>query len=226
MSDEQGLGEVLAAFQANRATTMAPEALAENIRQRRVLTETANRAAFVRAGQKVPDFALHSVEGPVLTRDALLAQGPVALVFFRFAGCPVCNVTLPYYDRHLRPALDARGIRLIAVSPQVPDKLGEIRTKHGLGLTVATDTDNALARSFGITFAPDEPAQAAAKARGFDLSAVTGASNSDLPFPAVVLIDRDGTVLFADITPDWLARTEVEAILSAVKSKFDAPQPA
>lgn len=215
MAAFETLGSVLGTFQANRAKTMEPGALAENQRQRGTLKRTADPANWPRPGQPVPDFTLLPVEGGHLSRKELLARGPAVLVFFRFAGCPVCNIALPYYDRHLRPALEARGIRLIAVSPQVPEKLSEIETRHDLGLTVATDPDNALARALGITFLPDEEALVFARARGNDLSAVTGASTWELPMPAVLLIDQPGTIRFADVTPDWLARTEVAPVLAA-----------
>ena len=45
------------------------------------------------------------------------------LVFFRSAGCPACNIALPYYRDELAPGLAALGVRLIAVSPQVRERL-------------------------------------------------------------------------------------------------------
>ncbi len=219
-----GLVPTLAAFQAGRAATMDPSALAENIRFRAALEATTDRRRIVAAGDKAPDFTLHSVEGPLLSRDALLADGPVVLIFFRFAGCPVCNVALPWYDRNLRPELDRRGVRLIAVSPQVPAKLGEIRSRHALGFTVATDPDNDLARRLGLTFAPDATARAFAEARGANTAEITGASTWELPMPAAILIDTDGTIRFAEASPDWLVRTEADVILAAVDAAIPLRQ--
>lgn len=215
MTAFETLGSILNAFQDNRARTMEPEALAENQRQRQSLVDNGDPGRFPRPGQAVPDFELLPVDGGRLTRDELLAEGPVALVFFRFAGCPACNIALPYYDRHLRPALAARGVRLIAVSPQVPARLADIGTRHDLGVTIASDPDNALARALGVTFLPDAEAWAFARARGSDLPSITGASTWELPMPAILLIDRTGTIRFVEVTPDWLARTEVAPVLAA-----------
>lgn len=219
-----GLVATLTAFQDNRTKTMDPAALAENIRQRGLARADydAARARQVQVGQSAPDFTLLDVTGPRLSRDALLDEGPVALVFFRFEGCPVCNIALPWYDQNLRPALAERGIRLIAVSPQVPEKLGVIAPRHNLALTVASDPDNALARAFGLTFTPDAEAQALATAKGAPLPQVTGASTWELPMPAVVVIGTDGKVIFADITPDWLARTEADDVLAALDAQSAA----
>jgi hypothetical protein len=35
--------------------------------------------------------------------------------------------------------------------------------------------------------------------------------------PAVVMIDQKGIVQFADVSPDWLVRTEPGAIIDAVR---------
>ena len=217
-STPQTLRDILAAFQAQRATTMDPAALAENIRQRSVVTAAADKARFVQAGQKLAPFSLQDVKGGVLQSDALLAEGPVLLIFFRFEGCPVCNIALPHYDRALTAALAAQGIRLIAVSPQQPDRLGAIATRHDLQLTVASDPDNRLARALGITFSADETAQAIATAKGTPLPAITGASNWDLPMPAAILIDQNAVVAFAEVTPDWLDRSAAGDLLAAAHS--------
>lgn len=217
-SPPQSLRDMLADFQARRAATMDPAALAESIRQRSVVTATADRARFVQAGQKLAPFRLQDVKGGALHSDALLAEGPVLLIFFRFEGCPVCNIALPHYDRALTAALAAQGVRLIAVSPQLPDRLGAIATRHDLQLTVASDPDNRLARALGITFGADDTAQAIATAKGAPLPAITGASNWDLPMPAAILIDQSGVVAFAEVTPDWLDRSAADDLLAAARS--------
>lgn len=209
------LAQTLAEFQAKRAGTMEPAALAENLRFRAALVARAPGLRLPQAGDRIPDFTLQPAHGPQLTRDSLLADGPVVLIFFRFAGCPACNIALPWYDRNLRPGLAERGIRLIGVSPQIPERLAEIGTRHGLGFPVATDPGNALARALGISFAPDETARDFAKARDSDIAVTTGAGNDELPMPTVLLIGTDGVIRIADTSPDWLARTEANAVLTA-----------
>ncbi len=75
-SEERPLNHVLAEFQARRAPTMNPEALRVNIEQRRRLVDEASRTKFVKSADVVPDFTLEDVEGGILTRQALLAEGP------------------------------------------------------------------------------------------------------------------------------------------------------
>ncbi len=215
---QPSLGRLLADLHAERRRTWEPAALQANIDQRALLVATADRAGFVQAGDSVAGFNLEEVDGELLTLDKLVADGPVVLIFFRFAGCPACNIALPWYQRALAPALKALGARLVAVSPQVPEKLVEIKRRHGFEFEVATDRDNALGRRFGILFEADAASQAAAKARGNFIGDTTGTGTGELPMPAVVVIDQDHTVRFADVSPDWLVRTEAEPVIAAVEA--------
>jgi peroxiredoxin len=139
------------------------------------------------------------------------------LLFFRFAGCPACNLALPYYQRQLYPGLRALGATLVAISPQVPERLVEIKQRHGLEFFVASDLGNALGRKFGITFTADQPSQQSILAKGVNLGEVTGTGTWELPMPAVIVIGQDRVVRFAEISPDWLVRTEAGPVLEAVR---------
>jgi len=204
---------------SERLLTWAPEKLAANIGKRRQLVDAFDPATIVKVGDVLAPFALTDSDGQTLTLDALAADGPVALIFFRFAGCPACNLALPYYDRQLRPALDAAGISLVAVSPHLPEKgLGDIRARHGLGFRVASDRDNRLGRSLGITFSRGEVPEGQ-PTPGW-IGELTGTGTAELPQPAVIIIDSDRTVRFVSVSPDWLIRTEAPEVLAAV-AKFD-----
>ncbi len=217
--------QILGALHAERLRSMDPAALKINIDQRRTLVETANYAGFVKPGDRVQAFTLPEVDGGEVELDSLLETGPAVLVFFRFEGCPACNLALPYYQRRLHPALKALGATLVAVSPQVPERLVAIKRRHEFEFLVASDLGNALGRRFGILYTFDEPSKAAALARGSFIGDVTGTGTWELPMPAIVVIGQDGRVVFADVTPDWLARTEAEPVIAAVKSLSLAPAP-
>jgi len=214
----ESLKQLLADLHAERVATWKPEALQINIDQRRTLVETADRAAWVKAGDRVPEFRLPEVDGGELTLKDLTARGPAVLVFFRFATCPACNIALPYYARNLWPGLKALGASLTAVSPQVPERLVEIKRKHDLPFNVASDLGNALGHHFGVLYEFDEASKASARAKGSFIGDTTGTGTWDLPMPTVVVIDRRGEVVFADVSPDWLVRTEAEPIIEAART--------
>ncbi len=74
----------------------------------------------------------------------------------------------------------------MTVTPQVIDDLVDIEDRHHLTFAVVSDHDDALARQLGIAFEPD----AASRAKGADVGAITGTGRWQLPMPAV---DRRGT---------------------------------
>jgi len=212
------LRQRLADLHAERVRTWDPAVLQTNIDQRRRLVDTANYDAFVKVGDRVAPFVAEEVDGDPLTLEGLLRNGPAVLVFFRFAGCPACNIALPYYNEALAPGLKALGATLVALSPQVPERLKDIKIRHGLDFAVATDPNNTLAKRFGVVFEPDGASKAAARAKGNFIGDVTGTGTWELPMPAVVVIDQSGTVRFAEVSPDWLVRAEAGPILDAVRT--------
>ncbi len=203
-------------LQDERARSWSREALDANIAQRRLLIEQAKARRLVRAGDAVTPFSLETLSGGKLTLDDLLKGGPVVLIYFRFATCPACNIALSHYRDHLWPGLVARGVGLVALSPQVPEKLDTIQQAHHFPFPVATDRDHALARRLGIVFEYDEAAKAAARAAGSFIGDITGTGTWELPWPTIILIGRDRIVHFAKVSPDWLERPEASEVLEAL----------
>jgi len=221
--DNRTLRQRLADLHAERVATWDPAVLQVNINQRATIQAQAKRGYFVRPGDEVSDFEVPEVDGAALRLDALLANGPLVLVFFRFAGCPACNIALPYYNDHLAHGLRALGATLLALSPQVPERLVEIKRRHQLEFLVASDLGNALGREFGILYGFDEPSRRAALARGKSIGDVTGTGTWELPMPAVIVIDRRRVVRFADVSPDWMVRTEAPEVLAQVRALVSVP---
>jgi peroxiredoxin len=209
--------KLLADLNAYRVKTMAPADLQVNIDQRALLERTADRSKFVQAGDVVEPFSLPEVHGGTVELDRLLADGPAVLLFFRYAGCPACNIALRHYQTELYPALADLGAALVAISPQVPGKLVAIKDRFGFGFPVASDPGNGLARRFGIAFTSSPESRAHARAKGGDLGAELGTGQWELPMPTVVVVGQDRVVAFADVAPDWLVRTETETVIGAVR---------
>jgi len=214
----KSLRDLLGELHAERERTWDPAALKLNIDQRRELVEAADPQAWPAVGAVFPDFALEEVDGARLTLESLTADGPAVLVFFRYAGCPACNIALPYYERELAAGLRDLGAALVAVSPQVPERLVDIKRRHDLSFQVATDRDNVLGRQLGIVFTTNAANQAASRAKGAFIGDTTGTGTWDLPQPAVVVIGQDRRAHFVDVSPDWLVRTEADTILQAVRA--------
>lgn len=209
----------LGALQAERDRDWTPAQLDLNAGQRRELVEHFDPSRAIKAGDTVPDFALDAVDGTTVRLDDLVANGPAVLIFFRFAGCPACNIALPVYQRTLWPTLCDLKVPLVAISPQIPSRLAAIEQRHTLGFTVASDHDNGLARQLGIVFEPNAATRAAAAT---PLGEITGTGTWELPFPTVLVIGEDHIASFVDIAPDWMQRTEPDAVIVAVRALVPA----
>lgn len=201
------------ALQAERERSWTPAQLEGNARQRRLLRERFDPAAVAQVGDILPPQDFAQANGDPLSLDTLTANGPALLIFFRFAGCPACNIALPHYADTLYPALRDRGIPLVALSPQQADRLDEIRKRHDLPFPVATDDDNSLARELGIAFRPDD--RPSPPPAGW-IGEVTGTGSWELPQPAVLLVGPGRVVRWLAVSPDWLDRPEADEILRQI----------
>ena len=155
----------------------------------------------------------HGAETSLL--DALGGRRGV-LVFYRGVWCPYCNITLASYQAELVDELEARGVGLLAVSPQRPDGSLTMQEKHALRFAVLSDPGNHLARSAGVLTAPSAEARAAQLELGLDLEAVNGDGTIELPMPTAVILEPDATVRWIDVHPDYSTRPEPVEILAAV----------
>lgn len=170
----------------------------------------------VAVGDTVPDAVLTTASGERTLLSAVQGDAPAVLVFYRGTWCPYCNIALRTYQRELLPALEDAGVRLIAISPQTVESTGQIVEAAELGFPVLSDPGNALVRQLGIRTEPSSPARSAHTDLGFDVGDYNADGTVDIPFPTVLLVDRDRLVRFADVHVDYTTRTEVPIVLAAV----------
>jgi hypothetical protein len=83
-------------------------------------------------GDVIPDVELLDAHGAPTTLRAAQAGGAAVVVLYRGDWCPYCNLALRAYQEDLVPVLDDRGIGLIAISPQKPDKSLSMQEKNDL----------------------------------------------------------------------------------------------
>lgn len=204
------LKDRFAALQAERARNWTPAQLEANATVRRQLVDRFDPADVAQPGDRLPPLSFTGVGGETLTLDGLTANGPALLLLFRFATCPADNIALPYYAEALSPALAERHIPLVALSPQLPDRLREIKQRHGLPFPVATDADNGLARLLNVAFRPDD--RPSPPPAGW-IGEVTGTNSWELPQPAFLLVGPDRVIQWIHVSPDWLDRPEAADIL-------------
>ena len=167
------------------------------------------------AGATAPPFTLPSATGEAVSLDQLLAQGPVVLTFYRGAWCPYCNIALRSLQRH-HTDFTARGARLVAFSPQIPDESLSLTEKHTLDFAVLSDIGSTTAKAYGLAFDLPDDLAAVYDKLGFDLQHVNAGHSRTLPLPATYVIDRTGTIRWAFADTDYTKRAEPADIITAL----------
>jgi peroxiredoxin len=110
------------------------------------------------------------------------------------------------------------GYQLIFISPDRPEKINELEAKGKFDYTLLSDSKLEAAASFGIAFTLDDGMLAQYKKYGIDLEEASGESHHGLPVPSIWIVDREGTIRFSYVNPDYRVRPHPDIVLAAAKS--------
>ena len=122
--------------------------------------------------------------------------------------------------REIEPELSGLGVQLLGIAPDKPSKLKETTEKHEMGFRLLSDSDMAVARSFGVAYTLDDQTLAELKKYNIDVEDASGQNHHMLPVPAVFLVTTDGLVQFQYVNPDYKVRLDPHLLLSAAKITF------
>ena len=172
-----------------------------------------------RVGQPSPDFTLRDAYGDQVSLSGLLAKGPVVLCFYRGEWCPFCNLALHAYQQVL-PQISALGATLVAISPEKPDFALAMAEKKKLTFPVLSDPRNKVARAYGLVFAMTPEMKAMTQGTfQVNLADRNGDESWELPVPATFVIDRQRTIRYAHVDPDFMTgRANPEDVLTLLHS--------
>ena len=199
----------------NKGLTVSSEEQTEIEAQARELLADNVALRALGQGEPAPDVTLTNARGEDRSLSALLRDSAVVLSFYRGQWCAYCSDQLERLQANL-PEFEARGGRLVAVSPQTPDNSLATKEKLGLGYEVLSDAGNQTARAFGIAYQLPEALRGAFERLGLDLPAYNGDDSFELPVPATYVIGQDGVIAFAHVDPDYTQRAEIPRILGAL----------
>ncbi|GAA0744824.1 AhpC/TSA family protein [Sphingomonas sp. ABOLD] len=204
-------------FEAGKPPYNVPPSVIATMRRATAELIASGAAAEARkAGDKAPAFTLNDPDGNPVSSSALLANGPLVVSFSRGAWCPYCNMELQALQEAL-PAFQALGANLVAISPQTAVNSRKSVRQNALDFPILSDTHNDVAAAFGLRFAlPDYLVELYQSLKN-DLPAFNGDPSWTLPMPARYVIGQDGTILYAEVNPDYTRRPEPEDMLPALR---------
>ncbi|WP_207541122.1 peroxiredoxin-like family protein [Sabulicella rubraurantiaca] len=168
-------------------------------------------------GDEFPNFMLPDAEGRLVTRDALLACGPLVLGFFRGGWCPYCAATLDALQRAM-PQFEAAGATLAAVTPETGGLALDLKRRHKAGFTMLVDVDSGLAATCGLLYRVPDSYLTILAGVGVDLGVRQGNGGLVLPVPATFVVAPGGRVAWRQLDPDFTRRADPADILRAVEA--------
>ena len=179
-----------------------------------IASGAAERA--LKVGDKAPAFTLKDPEGNEVSSLALLQNGPLVVSFYRGVWCPYCNMELQALEA-AAPAFRRLGASLVAISPQTAPNSRKSVRQNSLSFPILSDTHNDVAAAFGLRFALPDYLAELYKNRKNDLPNFNGDDSWTLPMPGRFVIGQDGTVLYAEVNPDYTRRPEPEDMIPALE---------
>ena len=210
------ISEQARAVAAGSTARLPADVIAAFTADRSALDARGVPPAVVAPGSVMPDGDLLDVHGAPTSLARLRGGRAAVVVFYRGTWCPYCNIALRTYQAELIPALGARGVELIAVSPQKPDGSLTSAQSNELSYSVASDPGNQIATALGILTEPSPDSVAAQVKLGLDITEVNADGGTALPMPTVVVVDAAGIIRWIDVHPNYTTRSEVPDILAAV----------
>jgi len=182
-----------------------------------IASGAADRA--LKAGDRAPSFALKDPEGALVQSGELLRQGPLIVSFYRGVWCPYCNMELQALEA-LRPEFERLGARLVAISPQTPANSRKSVRQNGLSFPILSDAGGEVGAAFGLRFTLPDYLIEVYKGLKNDLPAFNDDPGWTLPMPARYVIGQDGTILYAEVNPDYTRRPEAEDMLPVLQQAW------
>jgi peroxiredoxin len=222
VNTKESLQDRLDAITANTRKLVQPERLAISENATADLFNTGIEGRVLKVGAQAPAFTQEDAltHKPVRSAD-LLALGPLVVNFFRGRWDPYCVTELEAW-RDLHADLRKRGALLVAISPQTTRQNNFTLQQHRLPYPLLSDPGAALAEQFGIayTIPPEHRTyfQSILINIPFNNASLSYHNATEaswrLPLPAVFVIDRTNTVLFAEAHADFRVRPEPADILA------------
>lgn len=216
MSLQEQLDTFKAAFEAGQPPYNVPRAVVETMH--RATAELINSGAAQRAlkaGDTMPAFTLDDAEGKPVSSADLLRQGPLVVTFYRGVWCPYCNMDLQALQAAL-PAVQEAGAKLVAISPQLAANSRKAVRQNSLTFPILSDSHNDVAAAFGLRFELQDYLVDLYKSLKNELPAFNGDASWTLPMPARYVVAQDGTIVYAEVNPDYTRRPEPSDMLPAI----------
>ena len=168
-----------------------------------------------RPGDPMPPFVLPDETGELITMEALLSKGPLAVMFHRGHWCPYCRLNVASVVK-AQDRIKALGGHTVAIVPERQEFTAEFKSDSHAPFPILTDLDNGYALSLNLAIWLDTEIQQLLSYQ--DVPKYQGNDGWVLPIPATFVVGRDGLVKARFVEPDFRKRMAMDDLISAFRS--------
>lgn len=180
------------------------------------LKETSLSKNALKVGNTAKDFALLNAVNQIVTLDELLKENDFVVInFYRGLWCPYCNLELKALQS-INDELIKNNARLVAISPQTPDASLTTKEKNELEFEVLSDSNNKLAKDYGLVFSLAQELRPIYERFGIDIVGLNNEDSFELPLPATYVINKQKEIIYSFIDEDYTSRSEPQEILDII----------
>ncbi len=114
------------------------------------------------------------------------------------------------------PQIEAKGAKLIAISPQTPDNTLTTSEKNELTFEVLSDVDGVVAHKMNLVYKIPTELVDLYKTFNIDLTASNGNLENELPIAATYIVEQSGQISYHFLAEDYKLRADPEDIIKAL----------
>jgi peroxiredoxin len=156
--------------------------------------------------EQLPSFYLTNTNGNKVNSDDFRGQ-PTILMFFRGNWCPLCMAQIKEIAGYYQQLSDL-GAKIVLISPQPEKNTQALATKFNVDFYFMTDVNNEAAKSLGIEME-----------NGLPMGMEVLGYQKDTVLPTVLITDRNGKIIYSDLTDNYRIRPEPKAFIKVLNEQ-------
>ncbi len=155
---------------------------------------------ILKIGNQLPKLDLQNSEKNTVNTSKFIGN-PSIFLFYRGNWCPLCMAQIKEIASQYKE-LEKRNVNMVLISPQPHGNTKSLSQKFNLNFHFLVDEGNKVAKKLHIL----------AK-NGLPMGFQTLGYDSDTVMPTVIITNKEGKIIFADLTNNYRVRPEPETFL-------------
>lgn len=164
----------------------------------------------------MPPFILPDESGRLVSLEAVLAKGPVAVTFHRGHWCPYCRISIHALAK-VQEEIFAQGGQIVAIMPERQQFAQEFKAEAKAAYPILIDIDSGYSMTLNLVFWIGTELEQLLSGFGRDVPSYQGNDSWTFPIPATFVVGRDCLIKARFVDPDYRKRMAIHDLLQAVR---------